>query len=200
MMTAMMMMMTSLIHVITMMANATHGNRESIFESDCGKKHLDADEEVLVTSGHRARLQWQWSLWWWLWSWWQCGQKNNDCNDDGDDDNLGGDAAIIRDNGLNEGHLLQDHKQEALHYRDNHRNYYSLKSLTIPCLPIWEEDDTFDGEELENRIVRPQKVFGGKIEEEESVESHRDAAKDLFSYMIIFIIWSSSKVRRHGAK
>ena len=46
--------------------------------------------------------------------------KNNDYNDD--DDNLGGDAAIIRDNGFNQGHLLQDHKQEALHYRDNHRN------------------------------------------------------------------------------
>ena len=116
--------------------------------------------------------------------------KNNDYNDD--DDNLGGDAAIIRDNGFNQGHLLQDHKQEALHYRDNHRNYYSLKSLTMPSLPIWEEDDTFDGEELENRIVRPQKVFGGKIEEEESVESHGDAAKDLLSFT-----WSSSSYGHH---
>ena len=67
-------------------------------------------------------------------------------------------------------------------------------------LPVGEEDDALDGEELQHRVVRSEKVLRGKVEEEEGVESHRDAAKDLLSYMIIFIIWSSSKLRRHGAK
>ena len=39
-------------------------------------------------------------------------------------------------------------------------------------LPVREEDDTFDSEELENWIVRSQKVFCGKIEEEESIQGH----------------------------
>ena len=42
-------------------------------------------------------------------------------------------------------------------------------------LPIGEEDDTLDGEELEDRIVRPEEILGGEVEEEEGVESNRDA-------------------------
>ena len=60
--------------------------------------------------------------------------KKKDYNDD--DDNLGGDAAIIRDNGFNQGHLLQDHKQEALHYRDNHRNsllFFKIFNNPLPA-------------------------------------------------------------------
>ena len=39
-------------------------------------------------------------------------------------------------------------------------------------LPIGQEDNTFDGEELENGIVRTQEVFRGEIEEEEGVEGN----------------------------
>ena len=54
-------------------------------------------------------------------------------------------------------------------------------------LPVGEEDDTFDSEKLENWIVRPQKVFRGKVEEEESIQGHRDAERYLSFYMIEYI-------------
>lgn len=41
-------------------------------------------------------------------------------------------------------------------------------------LPEGQEDDRFDGEELEHRLVRPQQVAGGEEEEEERVESQAD--------------------------
>ena len=45
-----------------------------------------------------------------------------------------------------------------------------------PCpgartLPEGEEDDGFDGEELEHRLKGPQEVSGSEVEQEQSVES-----------------------------
>lgn len=42
-------------------------------------------------------------------------------------------------------------------------------------MPVGEEDHTLHGEELEDRLVRPQKVLGGKVEQEEGVEGNGDA-------------------------
>ena len=61
-------------------------------------------------------------------------------------------------------------------------------------LPVREEDDTFDSEELENWIVRSQKVFCGKIEEEESIQRHWDAEKRFVIYMIEYI-WSKHMIK-----
>ena len=55
-------------------------------------------------------------------------------------------------------------------------------------LPVGEEDDTFDCEKLENWIIRPQKVFRGKIEEEESIQGHRDAERYLSFYIIEYVL------------
>lgn len=41
----------------------------------------------------------------------------------------------------------------------------------LRALPKGEEDDGLDRKELENGVVGSQKVLGGKVEEEESVES-----------------------------
>lgn len=50
----------------------------------------------------------------------------------------------------------------------------------LPTLPEGEEDDGFDGQELEHRFKGPQEVTGGRVEEEQSVESqtHRDVVDD----------------------
>ena len=47
--------------------------------------------------------------------------------------------------------------------------------MHCPYLPVGEEDDTFDGEEFEDWVVGPEKILGGEVEEEESIESDGDA-------------------------
>ena len=42
-------------------------------------------------------------------------------------------------------------------------------------MPKGEENDRLDREELEGRVVRPQELLGGRVEEEESEEGDRDA-------------------------
>ena len=44
-------------------------------------------------------------------------------------------------------------------------------------LPVGEEDDALDGEELQHRVVRSEKVLRGKVEEEQGVEGHRNAGE-----------------------
>ena len=39
------------------------------------------------------------------------------------------------------------------------------RQLTL-TLPEWEEDDALDGEELEDRVVRREQLFGGEVEQE----------------------------------
>ncbi len=41
-------------------------------------------------------------------------------------------------------------------------------------MPERQEDDRFDGEELENRVERPQEVLGAKVEKKEGVQGQRD--------------------------
>ena len=53
---------------------------------------------------------------------------------------LGGDGAVVRLDGLDGARLLQDRQQEAL--------------------PVGEEDDRLDGEELQDRLVGSQQVLG----------------------------------------
>lgn len=50
----------------------------------------------------------------------------------------------------------------------------------LPTLPKGEEDDRFDCQELEHRFKGPQKVAGGGVEEEQSIEgqTHRDVVDD----------------------
>ena len=43
-----------------------------------------------------------------------------------------------------------------------------------PTLPEGQEDDRLDGEELEDRVERPQEVLGAEVEEEQGVECERD--------------------------
>ena len=71
---------------------------------------------------------------------------------------LGGDGAVIRFDGLDGSRLLQDGQQEPL--------------------PVGEENDRLDGEELQDRLVGPQQVLGGEVEEEESVESQGQHGQD----------------------
>ena len=42
-------------------------------------------------------------------------------------------------------------------------------------MPKGEENDRLDREELEGRVVRPQELLRGRVEEEESEEGNRDA-------------------------
>ena len=42
-------------------------------------------------------------------------------------------------------------------------------------MPKGEENDRLDREELEGRVVRPQELLGGRVEEEEGEEGDRDA-------------------------
>ena len=42
-------------------------------------------------------------------------------------------------------------------------------------LPEGQEDDALDGEELEGGVIGPQELLGGRVEEEEGVQGHRDA-------------------------
>lgn len=53
-------------------------------------------------------------------------------------------------------------------------------SKLLPTLPEGQEDDRFDGQELEDRFKGPQKVTGGRVEEEQSIEgqTHRDVVDD----------------------
>ena len=41
-------------------------------------------------------------------------------------------------------------------------------------MPEAQKDDRFDDGEFENRIIGREQIFGGKEEEEESVEGYRD--------------------------
>lgn len=41
-------------------------------------------------------------------------------------------------------------------------------------LPEGEENDSLDGDELEDRLKRAQQVHGGKVEEEEGIKSQAD--------------------------
>lgn len=43
-----------------------------------------------------------------------------------------------------------------------------------PTLPEGEEDDSLDGDELEDRLKRAQQVHGGKVEEEKGVKGQAD--------------------------
>ena len=42
-------------------------------------------------------------------------------------------------------------------------------------LPEGKENNCLDREELQGRVIRPQKLLGGRVEEEESKEGDRDA-------------------------
>ena len=42
-------------------------------------------------------------------------------------------------------------------------------------MPKGEENDRLDRGELEGRVIRPQELLGGRVEEEESEEGDRDA-------------------------
>jgi hypothetical protein len=44
-------------------------------------------------------------------------------------------------------------------------------------LPEGEEDDGLDGEELDDRVEGSEQVPGGEIEQEQGVQSHRNAAQ-----------------------
>jgi len=62
---------------------------------------------------------------------------------------------IIRCDGGDELHLLKDRQEEPL--------------------PEGQEDHRLYCEELQDRVIGSQEVFGGKVEEEKSVEGKRDA-------------------------
>lgn len=50
-----------------------------------------------------------------------------------------------------------------------------LGSIPAPhTLPERQEDDGFDGEELEDRLEGPQELPGGEVEEEQGVEGEAD--------------------------
>lgn len=49
------------------------------------------------------------------------------------------------------------------------RNYFVFITL-----PKCQENDRFDGEKLNQRIVRLEHAFGGEVEKEESIESQRN--------------------------
>ena len=49
------------------------------------------------------------------------------------------------------------------------------KILVAPYLPEGEEDEGLDVEEFEYRVVRPQQVLGGKVEDDQGVQGQRDA-------------------------
>lgn len=57
---------------------------------------------------------------------------------------------------------------------------FFFSSELQPTLPKGQEDDRFDGQELEHRFKGPQKVTGGRVEEEESIQgqTHRDVVDD----------------------
>ena len=57
------------------------------------------------------------------------------------------------------------------------RKYGAVLAATPTHLPVGEEDDALDGEELQHRVVRSEKVLRGEVEEEEGVEGHRDAGE-----------------------
>ena len=59
---------------------------------------------------------------------------------------LGGDGAVVRFDGLDGPGLLQDGQEEAL--------------------PVGEEDDGLDGEELQDWVVGSEQVFGGEVKED----------------------------------
>ena len=45
----------------------------------------------------------------------------------------------------------------------------------ICTLPERQEDDGLDGEKLEDWVVRPEKIFSGKVEEKECIQCKADA-------------------------
>jgi hypothetical protein len=47
--------------------------------------------------------------------------------------------------------------------------------MTTTYLPEREEDDGLDGEEFENRIVGPQEILRGEVEDDQGVQGQRDA-------------------------
>ncbi len=47
--------------------------------------------------------------------------------------------------------------------------------MSTTYLPEREEDDGLDGEEFENRIVGPQEILRGEIEDDQGVQGQRDA-------------------------
>ena len=66
----------------------------------------------------------------------------------------GGRRPVIRLDGLNGPRLLKDGQEEAL--------------------PVREEDDGLDSEELQDWLVGSEQVFGGEVKEKECVESQGD--------------------------
>ena len=46
--------------------------------------------------------------------------------------------------------------------------------LALYTLPEGEEDDGFDGDELEDRVEGREEGFGGRIEEKQAIESNSD--------------------------
>ncbi len=46
--------------------------------------------------------------------------------------------------------------------------------MTTTYLPEGEEDDGLDGEEFENRIVGPQEILRGEVEDDQGVQGQRD--------------------------
>lgn len=47
-------------------------------------------------------------------------------------------------------------------------------SMVGPTLPEGEEDDSLDGDELEDWLKRAQQVHGGKVEEEKGIKGQAD--------------------------
>jgi hypothetical protein len=48
---------------------------------------------------------------------------------------------------------------------------------TVRTLPEGEEDDGLDGEELDDRVEGSEQVPRGEVEQEQGVQSHRNAAQ-----------------------
>ena len=79
---------------------------EGVFESDRGKEHLDADEEVLVAGGHSA--------------------------------GLGDLAAVVRYDGVDGPHLLQDDQQETLQSVASQSHLFSHMYVTLCNQPFFK--------------------------------------------------------------
>lgn len=74
--------------------------------------------------------------------------------------------------------VLQNNTCKSDHYHHD----YGVKVGEQGCLtlPEGEEDDAFDGEELDERIKGLQELLGGVVEEKQSIQSkrHRDVVNN----------------------